>query len=322
MRHPLVQKIMVRGVELDMGLFQVLTYVEVIDLSGPRFIIKASDADRVLRDDFSVVEGEMLTAQLDDSDQGGGLVVNEAFIIRAVDSDANDNLTIQCVAAAVDASKAPAKSPLFLNNKTVAQVLGAATGLATDVGDFPLVDAWHLLPGERPTKKLRQLAREMGAAVWYSRGQVHMHPLAELWRKGPAKTFHHDDRRKPRMDQVDDYTLTYRKDMVNDRVKRGYGGWDMKVGPIGGGSMHEATQHHRGDVLRNLNRSLVPAIDILVKGQGEHAPGTKLELKFHRSREGRPFDESIPPQVLVHTIASQQEKEQYRTRMKGVIFNE
>lgn len=319
MRNPLVQRLMVGGSELDMGLFQRLTYVETLDLSGPRLLLKASDEDRILRDDFGVVEGATLVAQMDDTEQDGGLVVDEVFTIKAVDSDANERLTIQCLAAPVDALKDPAESAQFLTLKSVAAVLAEVTGLATDVGSFPLVDAWHLLPGERPSKRLRQLAREMGAAIWYSRGEIHMHPVDDLWSRDTTKTLHHDDRRKDRMAQIDDYALTYRKDMVEDRVKRGYSGWTMTEGVIGGGSMNEVTQHGRGDILRNLNKTLVPAIDLLVKGQGEHEPGDKLELKFHRSRDGRPFDESIPPEILVQSIASQQEKEQYRTRIKGVI---
>ena len=323
MRYALVQKLMVEGAELDMGLFQKLTYVETLDLSGPRLLLEASDSDRILRDDFGVVEGAMLTAQLDDSEQGGGLVASEAFVIKAVDSDANDNLVIQCLSAPVDLLKTPAQSAMFLTLKSVEEVLAPATGLPLDVGSFPLMDAWHLLPGERTSKELRQLAREMGAALWYSRGELHMHPLGELWGREPVKTFHHDDRRKPRLDQIDDYALTYRKGMINDRVKRGYSGWTITEGVIGGGgAAFEATQHHRGDVLDNLNRALVPALDILVKGQGQHRPGDKLTLKYHRSREGRPFDESIPPEMLVQSIASQQDKEQYRTRIKGVILNE
>lgn len=318
MRHPLVQSLTAGG-ELDMGMFQKLTYVETLDLSGPRLLLKASDEDRILRDDFGVVEGETITAQLDDSEQDGGLVTSETFVIKAVDSDANESLTIQCLAKPVDDLKKPSEDAQFLTLKSIDAVLSEATGLALDVGSFPLVDAWHLLPGDRISKRLRQLAREMGAAIWYSRGKLHMHPVSDLWSKGPTKTFHHDDRRKDRMAQIDDYALTYRKDMVKDRVKRGYSGWSMTDGVIGGGSMNEVTQHDRGDILGNLNTTLAPAIDLLVKGQGEHEPGDKLELKFHRSREGRPFDESIPPEVLIQSIASQQEKEQYRTRIKGVI---
>lgn len=321
MKHPLFQKLMVKGQELDMGLFQRLTYVEVLDLSGPRLLLEATDADRILRDDFGVVEGEIIAASIDDSPQDGSLSVNEAFVIKTVDSDANDNLRIECLAAPVDALKMPAKSAMFLNMKSVQELLAEVTGLALDVGSFPLVDAWHLLPGERPSKKLRQLGREFGAALWYSRGILHMHPLDDLWRQPVIKTLHHDDPRKPRLDMIDDYALTYRAGMIEDRVKRGYSGWTMTEGVIGGGEMHEATPHHRRDVLGNLAKTPIPAIDLLLYGQGVLKPRDRLELKFHRSREGRPFDESIPPEIMIHTIASQQIKEQYRTRVKGVILN-
>ncbi|MGP9633801.1 hypothetical protein ACT3R7_12110 [Halomonas sp. AOP43-A1-21] len=321
MRYPLVQRLVVKGNELDMSLFKRLTYVETLDLSGPRLLLEATDVDRLLRDDFGVVEGELMAAAIDDTPLEGSLSINEVFVIKAVDSDANDNLRIECLAAPVDALKAPSQEATFLNMKSVPDLLSEVTGLALDVGSFPLVDAWHLLPGERPSKRLRQLARELGAALWYSRGLLHMHPLDDLWKEPILKTLHHDDPRKPRLDMIDDYALTYRTAMIDDRVKRGYSGWTMTEGVIGGGAMFEATPHQRGDVLRNLTKTPVPAIDLLLYGQAILKPRDRLELKFHRSREGRPFDESIPAEIMIHTVASQQNKEQYRTRVKGVILN-
>ncbi|MDX5979640.1 hypothetical protein [Vreelandella alkaliphila] len=321
MQMPLVQRLMVNGQALDISLFHKVAYVEVLDLSGPRLLLQATDSERVLRDDFGVIEGALLAAELDDTGLGGGLSISEAFVIKTVDSDANDNLSIECMAAPVDALKTPAKSAMFLNIKSMQELLSEATGLALDVGNFPLVDAWHLLPGERPSKALRQLAREFGAALWYSRGILHMHPLDDLWSKPVVKTLHHDDPRKPRLDMIDDYALTYRSGMIEDRVKRGYGGWTMTEGVIGGGAEFEATPHHRSDVLGNLSKTPIPAIDLLLYGQGVLKPRDRLELKFHRSREGCPFDESIPPEIMIHTVSSQQEKDQYRTRIKGVILN-
>lgn len=320
MQHPLIQKMICEGNELDIGLFRKMAYVEVMDLSGPRLILYADDKDRILRDDFQVVEGSIIAASISDAPIGGSMSTGEAFKIKAVTSDANSNLTIECMAAAVDALKDPAEDALFMVKKSVEEILGAATGLALDVGSFPLIDAWHLLPGERTTRKLRMLAREMGALIWYARGKLHMHPIKKLWSLPKVKTFHHDDRRQDVKDQITDYELTYRSGLVVDRVKRGYAGWEITKGNLGGGSMHEETQYHRGDILSNLNETVMPAIDMAVLGQAHLEPGQKVELKFHRSRQGRPFDESIPEEVMIHTIASQQERDQYRTRIKGVVY--
>lgn len=325
MRSALIQRLVLDGNELDMGLFRTLSYVETLDLSGPRLLLQATDSDRILRDDFGVVEGAIIAAQLDDSDMGGSLTVSEAFVVKAVDCDANDNLSIQCLAAPVDALKAPAESALFQTLKGPGEILTAATGLPVDVGNFMLVDAWHLLPGERTSKKLRMLARELGAAVWYARGTLNLHPLRALWGQEPVHTLHYDgglDSRRGRNNQINDWRLTYRRNVVNDRVQRSYSGWSMTEGQMGGGSRLEVTQYHQRATLDNLNLATVPAIDLMLNGQGHWRPGQRIELKFHRARQGRPFDESIPAVVMINTIASQQEKDQYRTRIKGVILNE
>lgn len=322
MRWPLIQSLTIDGHDLDLGLLRRATYVETLDLSGPRLLIQADDEDRLLRDDFGLIEGALVVAQVDDSGMGGRLAVTEAFVVKSVDSDANNNLSVECLAAAVDALKQPAQGPVFRTLSSAREILGEATGMPLDVGEFPLVDAWHLLPGERTSKKLRALARELGAAVWFNRGTLHMHPLRALWNASPAHTFHQDDRSRDRLDQIDDYKLIYRRDLVNDRVRRRYAGWSMTEGMVGGGGMHEQTQHHQAFTLDNLNLATVPVIDLLLFGQGHWQPGQRIELKFHRSREGRPFDESIPAEVMISAIASQQTKEQYRTRIKGVILNE
>jgi len=322
MRQALIQKMTIDGQPLDLGMFQRLSYVETLDLSGPRLLLEADDVERTLRDDFGVREGAIIAAQIDDSEMGGTLDVSEAFVIKSVDSDARNRLSIQCLAAPVDALKAPAEGPLFQALKSPGQILGAATGLALDMGDFPLVDAWHLLPGERTSKKLRTLGRELGAAVWYSRGRLHCHPLRRLWAGAPVATLHYADRRQPEPDQIRDWALTYRKDVVNDRIRRGYGGWSMTEGPLGGGGRYEATQYHQRATLDNLNLATVPAIDLLLDGQGRFAPGQRLALKFHRSVQGRPFDESVPEHVMIASMACQQRKDSYQTRIKGVILNE
>lgn len=322
MRWPLIQSLTIDGNELDMGLLKQATYVETMDLSGPRLLIRATDEDRLLRDDFGMVEGAVIAAEIDDADMGGSLVVSESFVIKSVDSDANKNLAVECLAEPVDALKRPAEAPIFRTMTNAGDILSEATGLPLEVDDFPLVDAWHLLPGERTSKKLRMLARELGAAVWYARGTLYMRALQNLWGEETVHTFHQDDRSQERLDQIDDFKLIYRRDVVNDRVKRQYGGWHMTKGMLGGGGMHEQTQYERAETLESLNLATVPVIDLLLFGQGQWAPGQRIELKFHRSRKGRPFDESIPSEVMISTIASQQTKGQYRTRIKGVILND
>jgi hypothetical protein len=54
MQQMLVQKILVNGAELDISLLQSCTYVETLDLSGPRLMMTLQDRDNILRDDYGV----------------------------------------------------------------------------------------------------------------------------------------------------------------------------------------------------------------------------------------------------------------------------
>ena len=317
MIHPFLQAL---G-DVDLALLRSISYVETLDLSGPRLLIEANDRDRILRDDFDLVEGRVLLAKLDDGEMGGKLTLDEEFRIQAVRADANENILIECLAEAVYQIKQPAPESLFLVEKTPNEILSAATGLRTETGGYAPVFAWHLLSGERPTKKIRMLARELGSATWYARGKIKMFPLPELFGGAPVATFHHEARHLPRKEQIDDWRMIYCQRRIQDRVQRDYAGWDLVEGMIGGGELYEMTQYHQSYFLDNLKRSTAPALDILIDGQAQWEPGQLIEIKFHRESKGKPFDESIPQYVLITAIASQQTKRQYQTRIKGAILN-
>lgn len=322
MQQLLVQKILVGGAELDIALLQSCTYVETLDLSGPRLMLTIQDRDNIVRDDFGVVEGASLTVSFSDQHLRGGLDVSEEFVIRSVVVAQNISLTVSAFPKPIHKLKTPSEEALFLNDTDVPGVIGKVLpGIPLESDQLPAVDMWHLLSGERPSKKLRGLAYESAAAFYYLRKKFYTKSYAKLWAQPSFAEFHYDDARKT--NQIVSYTGLYRKDLANERMNRSFVGWDMVKGVLGqgGGGPVEISRHSQEHKLAAMNTYMLPAIDFGTHGWGSLKPGVCIDLKFHRSQEGKPFDESLPEKVLLTAVAHHYATNRYSCRVKGGVLH-
>lgn len=329
MEHQLVQRIRVlkadTAFDFDMALLLACTYVETLDLSGPRLMMTLSDRDNIVRDDYQISDGTVLEIALSDLHMRGGLDIVELFVVRSVTAGQDSTLQVAGFAAPIHLLKTPATSAVFVNDADAPTVLRRnVPGVPVVSGLLPAMDAWHLLPGERPSRKIRQMGRELGAAIYYGRGKFHAWSLRQLYQQEPFAEFHHDD---PRQDnQILAYKALYRSELANERMRRAYVGWDITEGVVQGvrhpDAPIEIARFGQVPVLDALNTYLLPAIDFGCNGWGELRPGQCIGLKFHRSRNGKPYDESLPEKVLIFAVAHHYATNKYQCRVKGGVIHE
>lgn len=329
MENLLVQRITVIREDaqyaLDMNLLQSLTYVETLDLSGPRLMLTLSDRENVFRDDYQIGEGTVLEIALSDQHMRGGIDVVERFVVRSVTAAQNETLLIQGFALPIHLLKTPAASAVFVNDADAPTVIKRnVPGVPVSAGMLPAMDAWHLLPGERPSRKIRQMARELGAAVYYGRGQFHAYSLRQLYAQEAFDEFHYNDPRQA--NQMVSYKSLYRSELANERMRRAFVGWDMTEGVIQGvrhpDAPIEIARFGQVPVLDALNVYLLPAIDFACNGWGALKPGLCINLKFHRAAEGKPYDESLPEKVLTYAVAHHYAINRYQCRVKAGVIHE
>ena len=324
--HLLIQRITVNDqFEIDMALLLSCTYVETLDLSGPRIMITFADRGNVIRDDYQIGENTILEIAMSDQHVRGGLDAIEKFVVKSVTSAQNQTMQVVGFSGFIHLLKIPAKRAIFINNADVKTVLQRnLPGVPVSSGMLPTTTAWHLLPSERPSKKIRQLGRELGAAIYYCRNSLHANSLKELFAQESFAEFHYDDQREE--NQILTYRSAFRNEIAHDRMRRNFVGWDIREGLIQGSrntdSPPEMARFGESLTLDALNTYLLPAIDFECNGWGALRPSLCLSLKFHRSRDGKPYDESIPGKVLVYAVSHHYATNRYLCRVKGGLVHE
>lgn len=326
MEHMLVQRITVNGqYEVDMALLQTCTYVETLDLSGPRLMLTFQDRDNLIRDDYGLVENAEIEVTFNDRHMRGGIDLVEKFVMRSVSGANNETVKMAGFAKPIHDLKTPTAKALFVNAADAAGVITRNVPGAKVLSDaLPVMGAWHLLPGERPSRKLRMMGRELGAAVYYLRNEFCIKSLKTLFEQEPFAEFHHNDNRQD--NQIISYKSTYRKDLSKERMRRSFVGWNMVDGLIRAVKNEDAPieMARFGEVptLDAMNTYLTPAIDFGTNGWGELKPGVCVAPKIHRVSEGKPYDESVPEKVLLYEVAHHYAVNKYECRVKGGVVNE
>jgi len=308
------------GQDLDLSWLSSFTLVETMDLSGPRFEFTLRDPYRLFRDDLRVVAGDEFEVFL--SDRFGEDQLDRVFSLTTTTPVVKgDYVTFQGFESTVWALKQPAKKAQLFARKPIKTILAQLVPGKHQAGRFPEA-TYHLLPGMRPTKLLRQMATENGAACFYRRGVLHFEALADLFAAEAAMTYFHNAPREPL--SVAHYSLPGAASLIRDRIDRQYIGWDMVRGPVRGskgrGEPEEFLPCRTPFALDNHWTLPVPAIDFTASGNGGIAPGLTLALRFAVERVDSPLDESVPEKVLVESVAHHYQSQKYVCRVKGAVL--
>ena len=234
----------------------------------------------------------------------------------------NESFTINCLQKDVYSLKTPAVDPVLFVGKPVAAIVRKVMpGVDQIIGAFPSGRDYHLLSGERPSKLLRQVAREMGARVFYQRNKVFMQRLSDMLKADVSFTYAYEDR------QADYKVIHYSRPNVDhivaDVLVRDYRGWLMTEGLLRSGKHQGAPSCFvSGDsltVLDNLSVLSVPEVDFVVSGSGALRPGATLGLEWNLNRRDAPLDESLPAKIVIGTCSHFYSYQKYLTRIKGVL---
>jgi hypothetical protein len=321
-----IQKIESSGQEFDLALVQSCTYVETMDLSGPKLILAMHDPDSIIRDDFGVSPGSVLDITFADyfHEQGDEFV--DRFTVLTL-PDRGDSILINCMQSDVWATKTPAQRPLVFTRQPVAAILRRFfPGHAVRVDRFAVGNDYHVLPGERPAKVLRQLSAEIGARVYYHRKSVYAMRLETLFDQTAAFDLVYNDTREP--EKADGYKIaSYRRPnteaLVSDSIDRRWCGWDMIQGPMqssrGAGFPAEWCGMARQSALDSLSAVPKPEVDlVLAGGMGKLRPGLCVNMAWYQDRIDSPMDESLPGKAVIGTAAHHYQAQKFLTRLKMV----
>ncbi len=326
-RAPLLQKITTvpadsatEARELDISFCRETSFVETLDLSGPRLILKFDDSLSILRNIMKIKTGDVLCCVLADLLSKKEMAYTANFTIMSM--PVNDEVvTLNCLLQEIAVLKSPAVTAQIYTaskGKSLETIIKALTTNSSPlfkryvIDTIPLLNSYHLLPGERPTMLLRQMAIEHGAAVFVSRGVFYFLLLATINKLEPKTVFH--AKNPLAAYQIIDYTHINRDDLVSDRLVRKYTGFSVTDGPIPSvkkpakktiNAASEITAYDRMEIINNLSLMPVPVLDIMTGGAGHLTPGISLTLKWNtdESYKDSRTDESLPTQAIVGVVA-------------------
>jgi hypothetical protein len=327
----LVQKIVwvKNGEEVDRSFLKEMTYTETIDLSGPRLTLMFNDPDSILTDSewLHLKIGDILEVTFEDTVYRDRLSVVLRFTIVTIPR-AGDTLTINCFQEDVYRLKQPTDSPILFTHKSVRQILGQlipdlGARIEPQIDSFPILEDYHLLPGQRPSLLVRQMAMEQGAMAFFSRNRFYFRSLETL-RDAVEERIYYEWNNNNAENQIVHVEVLNVDEVIRDRVVRQYIGWNMEQGFVRGacnyprapvefaGSPHKLT-------LTNLLTIALPVLDLTMIGDGRLEPGLALEFGWHVDDKIRPFNESLPTCGVVGAVSHYCAGNQYHCRAKIVI---
>jgi hypothetical protein len=305
----------------DLGYLKRITYVETIDLSGPRLMLTMDDPSGYLRDTLRVMERD--TLQVDFSDQWV-MDKSDFSVAFTVMTCPNQGSIIEYELFETNIAKLKntSKQGASFRNKPVDFMLKQlAPGLKYDIEPLPAITAL-LPPGARPSKTIRQAAYEHGAAAFIARGTFTYKTFDKLLKQPVDSIYYYKIADK--LKQITSYEKPNSTALFKSHVVRNYIGWSMTEGILksnsGAGLTPEFTEVDNQSALDNLSKIPYPAIDFDTMGNGALRPGIKLKLVWGTDAVDMPIDESLPEEVLVGTVAHHYSAQSYRCRVVGVLI--
>ncbi len=319
-----VQSIACQGQEIDLAMVESCTYIETMDLGGPKMIVTFRDEDAFIRDEIGLCPGAVLDVTFADyfHDEGDELVEQMAVLSMP---DAGDTITLNCMASAVWALKTPAVRARAWVRQPAAAILRSffSPPIRVDAGRFPMRCDYHLLPGDRPSKMLRQLSSELGARIFYCRKRVYAETLRDLWVKPDHFILGYNDTRRGHESdyKIIGYDRPNTQMLVSDAIDRRWCGWNMVEGMLYADGAHPPELCHADSlpVLNSLSEVPQPEVDFIVAGMGQLRPGMALGANWYLNRIDAPIDESLPPRLIVGVAAHHYQAQKYITRIKGLV---
>ncbi|MFR7887626.1 MAG: hypothetical protein ACLU4B_04015 [Bilophila wadsworthia] len=229
-----------------------------------------------LRDGLKVKELDTLSVTLTDSFASDRLDANMTFTLLKMQSNGHF-IKMQLMSTSVYQAKCFVTVSKSFIQKSITEILPYyIKGLKLDIGKFPIVEDYHCLAGERPSRLLRQIAVEKGALVWADRDTLHFQRFQELWKVEPPLPTITTNR-------MSNTPLPLSPAKPNDRTPEGIKelfGFNLK-GSVGGGGVPAFTASQNPITLKNNSVSTVDVIDYYCEGNGALRPGQVIKCLWH-----------------------------------------
>lgn len=322
--YTFLQSLTVNGHSVDMPRVVSLSYIEQLDLSGASFILQLRDEQSYIRDEFGLAKGAEIVMEMGDVYGTGGELFTETFIVYVCPVE-SDIITVEGFQKECHELKIKAAEPKFFVNKSPRTILSQLVpSLKIDCASLS-AGTYHLNQGQPPTRLLRQMARDYGAACWINRGTIYFKTLAEIASGTPLLSIGLNNVNADV--EIAKYNVLNEDALYDRALQRCCSAWTTD-----GGYLSSEGQEGKPALLLSYpaipaqldNQALCinPKLDIVVVGDSRYTPAAVLSLEIIKLSHDAAIDESVAASLVVKTVTHYTESSKYNNRMILGALNE
>jgi len=290
-------------------------YIEKASLAGPLLKLEIRDMTGTVIDDWKAKYGARLVAEMGDP-EGEKESFSTVFFVTSA-TLGSDVVTLIAVSEEVRRMKIPSSITRMHTNKTPSEVFAVyAKGLTLDLDNQKRAITYYLTAGDKPSKMLSQIAQDKASLVFVCRGSFYFRSLDELMKQKTAFVY---EANNPKADYAISKMSPIHQDYASTSgTKYRFVGYSMTDGYIEVGDPSLPVRHVSDadmETLRNMQRALIPKLDIEVDGNPNIRPGMAIEILIYRYDAENQIDESIPQKMIIKNVAHYEDRVGYTTRM-------
>lgn len=320
----LIRKVLYNDREVDLSFLIEATFVETIDLSGPRVMMKFNDQYSLIRDELGIKPGVILKILLPRGNEPGGpgegSSAYEHYRLLTMPVTAKGVVTLNCMLSDIWEWKNPRlDARIFRNTDPLSIVFELDPDRQRqrykidDIYSYAVTEDYHFLPGERTSLTLKQMCNEHALCCYIERGTMCVRNKKRMVQAEPMFTYDHYDESWPKdiefgpfHGQILAYAKPENNKILEDMIPRNYTGWSMTEGfthatrntdrpPQFMPQKHQIT-------LNNLNTVLVPVVEFTAPENSWVVAGVTMKLNWFQADKEHVIDESLPEKALVGTV--------------------
>ena len=309
----------INGQALDLDSVIQATYIETINMDGPMLTMQIRDSLTLITDQYGLTGGSEIVCEMSDLHNNAGSSFKERFTVGPPKKE-GDVITIDAFQADCAKLKTPAPKARYFNEKRPGFILQQLLPGLTVVTDITDAGTYHLNEGMTPSRMLRAMARDYGAALFICRGKVYFKTLSSLKGQPPAYKVG-TNRSRGKIDiNIANQTRPDLKALYERNLRRqwytfnDYG--ELIKGSAQAGFPSAFVSGLPGRRLDNQNAYLLPRLDMTSHGLASVFPSMLLELDIVKHDAFGEVDESLPSKLLVSTISHHHAGMSYLNRIE------
>lgn len=301
------------------------SYIEEIELNGPTLMMDFSDVDSALADDYGLRQGAVIDVRMGDYGAGNrAAYFASKFAIVSAAPD-GDHLRVVAIEKGAYDVKQPAPHTLVYQGQTPEQILGALfpgyrVEVSPDVSPDPVT--YHVPAGSTPSRMLRNLAKELGCALWVARGWVRCVSYKSLLERSPKDgEIRLEYQGAPSSAKESSYAIhsyqpVYVQSSAAREEKRQYMTWDtvagFQISQLNQGCPRVFLPVASPSILDAAVWRFVDCMDADLSGKAVFEAGLTVGVRINRMSKESVIDESLPLVQAIRKISHIQTPNHYR----------